>query len=626
MRMPFPLFTFFIAALLLITGCSQEAPPKNPNNRTGKNSDNHLTDEKKPDTSTPPQTISKTHSEALSQNTAGSLDFVDGIITATSTGKTYTLFVDRFHGATGSVSVHYQTAGDSHTETSGTLHWKNNERGRKGFRVTIPSQTINGEHYVYITLSAPSGGARLGRGEYTRAYIITDNGSKALSAIWVDAKNGNDSNSGSENSPVKTISNAIAKANNNLFSHVYLKSGTYPIPREDSINDMGRAKQGIKLFTRASEENRLIIRSAPGENAIIDGIDNNSFDKVGFFASDRANQSGSYITISNLRLQNLTGGVIYRYAKAKHSIAMNLDIYNMNGAKGSNVSGISPWGVDSMIIYNNKVSKSRVNTVVNGNACCIQTYSGKNILIQQNTLSDCYHGVYHKKSPQTADGTQYTSAIIRRNLIESVTTPINFGIQGAATSGHSYSLVTQNILSHGAKGTSIAYKADKSTTPPLGKINEVSHNFIDRRGVKSDYSLLSIQNHIQSSFYGNISLDDISSLYLVRYIFNVEPIPTEHTFFSYHDKNVYAYPQNKSPTYTKGKYEDTFSKSTAQSWGMDTNSLFQASSSLQGLPNSGSSFQGVNIKLDSNSNAATAAPGNWPMGPFITGNEVIGFR
>lgn len=193
----------------------------------------------------------------------GSVDFVHGIVQASATGQQHTIIVERYHGSTGAVSVDFQSAGAPHTQLSGTLTWADGERGRKSFTLDIPTHTLAGEERVTIDLVNPQGGVRLGRGGYTRAYIVTDDGSENPDAIWADGNQGDDQvNNGSKGSPVQTVSRAIELAEQQPADFIYLV-GTFPVSREPIVNDLGHQAHGIYLPTRSVESERLVIRVAP---------------------------------------------------------------------------------------------------------------------------------------------------------------------------------------------------------------------------------------------------------------------------------------------------------------------------------------------------------------------------
>ena len=83
-----------------------------------------------------------------------------------------------------------------------------------------------------------------------------------IDAYYIDPINGNDSNSGTVNSPLKTIQKGVdvAGANDNDGNKVYLAGGTHYLDRPIAIN------------SHSGEEGApLTIQSAPGEEAIIDG-------------------------------------------------------------------------------------------------------------------------------------------------------------------------------------------------------------------------------------------------------------------------------------------------------------------------------------------------------------------
>ncbi len=573
------------------------------------------------------------HSDIAPDGFAGSIDFVDAILDADRTGVTHTIIVERYHGSAGAVSVSYQSAGAPHEMASGTLSWADGELGRKSFTLHVSDHALAGEERVYVDLADPTGGARLGRGAYSRMYIVTDDGSAAADAVWANAESGDDGADGSMASPVRTVVRAIALAEERSAGFVYLE-GVFPITEEETISNFGNPLNGIYLPTRNSEGERLVIRSAPGQAATIDGVDNAGLDRMGFFASDRAIHSGNFITVSHLNFRRLVGAVVYRYAEGRHPTVEHCDVRDIDGVRGSNVSGIAPWGVASFIIHNNYVETVRVDGERNGNGACLQTYGGANVFAQQNTLVDCDNGFYHKLSPQEDDGTQHASLIFRRNVGWNVHGAVRFDIQGGGSPGHSYSLVSQNLFRIVHPGGGFSIRAGANTQLPLGVHNEFSHNIIDRRTVRSDYVALYGQNHLHTSFYANIILDGESSRFMQRHLFSAdaagypEPMtPPDGLLFDYFDDNVYMTEGAAPIVYTKGRdYNHQASIEEARGWGIEGASVITDSVPFMSLPAVDGDFLSGDYHIRSDAPEASAAPGGLPVGVYVYGDEQLGAR
>lgn len=571
------------------------------------------------------------HTDIAPDGFAGSVDFVHAIIDADTTGTTHRIVVERYHGSAGAVSVSYRSAGAPHTEVSGSLSWADGELGRKSFTLRIPEHSLAGEERVHVDLHSPEGGVRLGREEHSRMYIVTDDGSFAEDAIWANAETGAEGNAGTREAPVNTVVRAIALAEEAGSNHVYLE-GTFPITEEETISNFGNSMAGIYLPSRDSEGERLIIRAAPGRTATIDGVDNGGLDRMGLFANDRPAHAGNFITVSHLNFRNLAGGVVYRYAEGQHPTVEHCNMQDIDGARGTNVAGVAPWGVASFIVHNTRVTTVRVDGERNGNGACMQSYGGANVFVQQSTMIDCDQGFFHKLSPQEDDGTQHASLIFRRNVGWNIHGLVRFSIQGTPSPGHSYSLVSQNIFRIDNPGNGVALRASEQTALPLGRHNEITHNVIDRRQVRSDYVALYTQNHLHTSFYGNVVLDAMSSRFMQRHLFSADAagfpapaIPEDGTLFDHIDNNLYVTADAAPIVYTKGRdYNHTAGIDDARSWGIEGNSAVQSEVPFPELAVADAPFDAEQYRLAAGSSHESAAPGSLPLGAWLIGDELFG--
>ncbi len=570
------------------------------------------------------------HFDIPPQDFAGSVDFVDAVIHATATGVTHTIILERYHGTAGAVSVDYLSAGAAHEVASGTISWADGEAGRKSFTLRVNDHSLAGEERVYVDLLNPSGGVRLGRGAYSRMYVVTDDGSESPDAVWADSTRGDDAAPGTKAAPVQSVSRAMAIAEEGSHGFVYLQ-GVFDVTLEQAVDDLGNMESGIYLPTRTSEADRLVIRSAPGELATIDGVDNSGYNRTGFFASDNPSRSGSFVTISHLRFRRVIGAVVHRYSNAEHATVESCDISDLDGPRGSNISGIAFWGVRSAIIFDNTVSGVRIDGELNQNGACLQSYSGRNIFVQQNSLSDCYGGFYHKRSPQT-DGTAYTSLTFRRNLVSDVVRGVKLSISGSTGAGHSYSLISQNLFRHGGDGSTFIAVTDPETSLPLGQYNEFTHNIIDRRAVHFDYAVIGVTNHLHTSFFGNIVIDELSSRTFHRYLFSADAagypapaMPSDDDLFDTVDYNVYITDGAMPLVYTRSRnYSDATDLAAARTWGIEGSSVVVATHDLVRLPDLTEPFSSGDFHLEAGSPFSNSAPGSLPVGAYIYGDEQFG--
>lgn len=112
------------------------------------------------------------HLEAL---VPGNLQFDDGYNYAPESAP-YTFTVKRLNGSTGAVSVNYSCTngtalnGTEYTAASGTLNWADGDVANKTFNVTMLAVN-DSNHYFYINLSAPGGGASIGAVPTTIVYV-----------------------------------------------------------------------------------------------------------------------------------------------------------------------------------------------------------------------------------------------------------------------------------------------------------------------------------------------------------------------------------------------------------------------------------------------------------------------
>jgi hypothetical protein len=113
-------------------------------------------------------------------NSAGVIKFDESTFQVLE-GGVARIVVERSHGETGAVSVHYATAdgsahaGEDYTAASGTLTWAAGDERNKVIEVpTLDDSAQEGNETVRLTLSAPTGGAAIDTVRGTATLNIVD--------------------------------------------------------------------------------------------------------------------------------------------------------------------------------------------------------------------------------------------------------------------------------------------------------------------------------------------------------------------------------------------------------------------------------------------------------------------
>jgi len=174
---------------------------------------------------------------------------------------------------------------------------------------------------------------------------------------------GNDTYSGSEAQPWKTIQ----KAANTLTAGdtVYIKAGTYT-PTEK-----------IEFLNSGTVDNYINYLAYPGDEhlVIIDGVDIALPNWYGVFAII----SKEYINISGLKVINSS------YAGFYIDLSSNISIEN-NQTYQTKSSGISVWDSELIVVDNNSVSRACWPT--GGEQECISIVTSNQVLVQNNQVFD----------------------------------------------------------------------------------------------------------------------------------------------------------------------------------------------------------------------------------------------
>jgi|HubBroStandDraft_3_1064219.scaffolds.fasta_scaffold12065_2 plastocyanin len=120
---------------------------------------------------------------AVAGGSAGTLAFSAATFTVAENGGSKAIAVQRTGGSTGAVSVHYATsdgtaiAGQHYTATAGTLSWADGDAAAKSFSVPVLDDGVaDGTHTANLALTAPAGGAVLGRASAALAITDADGG------------------------------------------------------------------------------------------------------------------------------------------------------------------------------------------------------------------------------------------------------------------------------------------------------------------------------------------------------------------------------------------------------------------------------------------------------------------
>ena len=208
-----------------------------------------------------------------------------------------------------------------------------------------------------------------------------------INAYYIDPINGSDDNIGTLDSPFKTIQKGIdvAGENENDGNQVYLKGGTHYLDRPLEINRYS-----------GEETAYLTIKSAPRENAIIDGsqvswgnslIDIRNVRRINIVGLEIRNALGHGIEVVNGKYINIYDNLIYdtqgmgirvrgytgenpqyegdtskqsSYVLIEGNGVHNTNLSNSGENKGTSNwgAGIQAWNADEITIVNNTVGRN----------------------------------------------------------------------------------------------------------------------------------------------------------------------------------------------------------------------------------------------------------------------------
>lgn len=215
---------------------------------------------------------------------------------------------------------------------------------------------------------------------------------------------------------------------------VYVRAGTYS--DEDTLSD----GQGINPKYSGNRENRIIIAAYPQESVTID-CDSSITDmttqvpaNLGFYF--KTSRTVGSIPVSGWTIKGFTikhAGI--GFWTSGGSSAPDYHEYNniedciiedCGGAAGSNPAGVRYDAGRFCSIRNTKIDRiyedGQLHLDIADNNSCIHGYTGADIAIEDNTLSNASHHIYHKQPPWSASGQKgYT---IRRNLFNECYTAI----------------------------------------------------------------------------------------------------------------------------------------------------------------------------------------------------------
>jgi parallel beta-helix repeat protein len=238
---------------------------------------------------------------------------------------------------------------------------------------------------------------------------------------------GADSNDGSSATPKQTIQAAVSIANPG--DRVIVGAGTYKEPYPNGAESY----LGIHITRSGIQGSPITIMSEQPGAAIID----QGFEAAGFVL-----WAVSDVTISGFTIRNCkAGGVYMTHDQAKQRIVVDGNVITgCDGDANSNVGGIYMSSCTECTISNNVISSIRVGGLRNLNGAGIHGYDQEYSVIEGNTISDAFDGIYHKKS------TGRKGLIIRRNVIRDVEQGIWYSISAVGNPPHIEQEVYENVI------------------------------------------------------------------------------------------------------------------------------------------------------------------------------------
>ncbi|NTV30758.1 DUF1565 domain-containing protein [candidate division WWE3 bacterium] len=193
--------------------------------------------------------------------------------------------------------------------------------------------------------------------------LFAKNQSSAASSTYYVATTGNDQNSGTTSSPLRTINAALNKVT--AGDTVIVRGGTY--------------QERVEVKRPGTINSRITLTGQPGETVIIDGssVTHTQDESLLFVA-----ESAVYTTIKNLTITNSAGRCVRIYG----------DNVRIEGLKVSYcmMAGIIGYYVNNLELINNEVwEASRMNVAherVEGWPGAVMVNSGKNVRIIGNRV------------------------------------------------------------------------------------------------------------------------------------------------------------------------------------------------------------------------------------------------
>jgi nitrous oxidase accessory protein NosD len=238
---------------------------------------------------------------------------------------------------------------------------------------------------------------------------------------------GSDANDGSSGAPKQTIQGGVNIANPG--DRVIVLAGTYTEPNQNG----SESYLGIQVTRSGIQDSPITIMSEQPGAAIID----QNFEAAGFVL-----WGVSDVTISGFTIRNCkAGGVYMTHDVAKQRIVVDGNIITgCDGDANSNVAGIYMSSCIECTISNNNISSIRVGGLRNLNGAGIHGYDQELSVIEGNTISDAFDGIYHKKSSGRK------GLIIRRNVIRDVDQGIWYSIAAAGNPPHIDQEAYENVI------------------------------------------------------------------------------------------------------------------------------------------------------------------------------------
>ncbi|MGE0079283.1 MAG: T9SS type A sorting domain-containing protein [Bacteroidales bacterium] len=189
--------------------------------------------------------------------------------------------------------------------------------------------------------------------------LIVPTNSNSQTIYYIDADSGNDSYSGTQSQPFKTIDKGVSTLGSNIGT-LYLREGTYATASKISLTKSGQANDYIKIW--AYENEKVIIDfssnastsddgfSISGSYYYLKGLDIRYAPHNGIKISGNNNIIENCITrnCSNTGL-HITGGSSDNATTPSNNLILNCDsFYNFDSPIGGNADGFSAkWSVGS---------------------------------------------------------------------------------------------------------------------------------------------------------------------------------------------------------------------------------------------------------------------------------------